>query len=190
MNEGIAELDDDQLLNVAGGFGLLPWGLLLLQLFSSGGSAVSTFFSSKSAEPTTKTAIVQSYDEQEETDLSDLKFNLKDDDDNVGTNNDIPSGDIDLGTPKVEVQQKAENKIDDNEPSDDANTDLSDVDLQQSVENKADDNKTDVSNDVEDNHEVENETESTNDTTEAEINFSLRLLESLPKEGEQDFDDF
>lgn len=190
LNEGIAELDDDQLLNVAGGFGLFPWGLLLLQLFSSGGSAVSTFFSSKSAEPTTKTAIVQSYDEQEKTDLSDLKFNFKDNDNNVGTNDNEPSGDIDLGTPDVEVQQNAENKIDDNESSIDASTDLSEVDLQQSVENKVDGNKTGVSNDVEDNHEVENETESTNDTTEAEIKFSLRLLESLPKEGEPDFDDF
>ncbi len=195
LNEGITELDDDQLLNVAGGFGLLPWAMLLLQLFSSGGSAVSTFFSSKSAEPTTKTAIVQSYDEQEETDLSDLKFNFKDND-NLDTNDNTPSGDIDLGTPDVEVQQNAENKIDDNEPSDDTNTDLSDVDLQQSVENKTDDNASGSDNiiaeasDAKDNNSVENETEITNDTTEAEINFSLKLLESLPKEGEPGFEDF
>lgn len=197
LNEGVVELDDDQLLNVAGGFGLLPWGLLLLQLFSSGGSAVSTFFSSKSTEPTTKTAIVQSYDEREETDLSDLKFSFKDNDDNSDTNDNTPSDDIDLGTPNAEVQQNDENKIDDNEPNNEANTDLPEVDVQQSAENKTDDNASgsdniiaDVSNDVEDDQDIENEAEVTNDTTEAEINFSLKLLESLPKEGEPDFDDF
>lgn len=197
LNEGVVELDDDQLLNVAGGFGLLPWGLLLLQLFSSGGSAVSTFFSSKSTEPTTKTAIVQSYDEREETDLSNLKLNFKDNDDKVDTNDNTPNDDIDSGTPNAEVQQNAENKIDDNESSSDANKDLPDVDVRQIVENKADDSKpgsdniiADVSNDVEDDQDIENEAEVTNDTTEAEINFSLKLLESLPKEGEPGFEDF
>ena len=144
LNEGTSELDDDQLLNVAGG-GLFPWGLLLLQIFSSGGPAVGSLSPNETANTLPDTSIVQTYNETQDENALDF------------TDDSETAADESTG-----ILEGQENVTDANEPDCDTNSQGSQT----------------------------AEPEITKDTTEAEIEFSLKLLEKLPQKGDAGFDDF
>lgn len=144
LNEGTSELDDDQLLNVAGG-GLFPWGLLLLQIFSSGGPAVGSLSPNETANTLPDTSIVQTYNEAQDENVLDF------------TDDSETAADESTG-----ILEGQENVTDANEPDSDTNSQGSQT----------------------------AEPEITKDTTEAEIEFSLKLLEKLPQKGDAGFDDF
>ncbi len=144
LNEGTSELDDDQLLNVAGG-GLFPWGLLLLQIFSSGGPAVGSLSPNETANTLPDTSIVQTYNEAQDENALDF------------TDDSETAADESTG-----ILEGQENVTDANEQDSDTNSQGSQT----------------------------AEPESTKDTTEAEIEFSLKLLEKLPQKGDAGFDDF
>ncbi len=144
LNEGTSELDDDQLLNVAGG-GLFPWGLLLLQIFSSGGPAVGSLSPNETANTLSDTSIVQTYNETQDENVLDF------------TDDSETAADESTG-----ILEGQENVTDANEQDSDTNSQGSQT----------------------------AEPEITKDTTEAEIEFSLKLLEKLPQKGDAGFDDF
>ncbi len=144
LNEGTSELDDDQLLNVAGG-GLFPWGLLLLQIFSSGGPAVGSLSPNETANTLSDTSIVQTYNETQDENVLDF------------TDDSETAADESTG-----ILEDQENVTDANEQDSDTNS--------QGAQTA--------------------EPEITKDTTEAEIEFSLKLLEKLPQKGDAGFDDF
>ncbi len=144
LNEGTSKLDDDQLLNVAGG-GLFPWGLVLLQIFSSGGPAVGSLSPNETANTLPDTSIVQTYNEAQDENVLDF------------TDDSETAADENTG-----ILEGQENVTDANEQDSDTNSQGSQT----------------------------AEPESTKDTTEAEIEFSLKLLEKLPQKGDAGFDDF
>lgn len=172
LNEGVAELDDDQLLGVAGG-GLFPWGLLLLQIFSSGGPAITAPSPGEAVTTSADTSIVQTYSDAQDENILDFT------DDSETVTDD-----------SKDLIENKENKTDDSKTVSDNNENAAKNENSQKTETKAttDANESDSNTNSQSSQTAE--PDNTKDTTEAEINFSLKLLEKLPQKGEAGFDDF
>lgn len=172
LNEGVAELDDDLLLNVAGG-GLFPWGLLLLQIFSSSGPAIVAPSSGEAIDTSADTSIIQTYNDTQDE-------NILDSTDDGETAADDSTG----------ILEGQESVTDANESDRSINENTTKNEGLQTVETKSTTDTNEPGNDTNVQRSQTAEPELTKDTTEAEIKFSLKLLEKLPQKGDAGFDDF